>query len=155
LGLARKGDEMETVWKTPDARTPTARDRIELGGWIEAYGRAWQTGDNELMTSLFTEEAKYRSAPFREPFRGHDEIRAYARRNAGTQRDKHVRMGRPFIDGSRVAVEWWTTMIEDGEAVTLPGCLLLHFEADGRCSELREYWHVEAGTYEPSASWGT
>jgi hypothetical protein len=47
--------------------------------------------------------------PFRAPFRGHDEIRAYARRNAATQRDKHVRMGRPFIDGSRVAVEWWTT----------------------------------------------
>ena len=59
----------------------------------------------------FTEHANYRSAPFREPFRGHDEIRAYARRTAATERDKHVRMGRPFVDGSRVAVEWWTTMI--------------------------------------------
>jgi hypothetical protein len=57
--------------------------------------RAWETGDDDLMASLFTEDANYRSAPFREPFRGHDEIRAYARRNAGTQRDKHVRMGRP------------------------------------------------------------
>jgi hypothetical protein len=146
---------METVDKTPDAMTPIAPDRLELGGWIEAYGRAWQTGDDELMASLFTEDANYRSAPFREPFRERDEIRAYARRNAGTQRDKHVRMGRPLIDGSRVAVEWWTTMVESGEAVTLPGCLLLRFEADGRCSELREYWHVEPGTHEPFASWGT
>jgi ketosteroid isomerase-like protein len=146
---------METLTKTPDALTTTCDGRIELGAWIEAYGRAWQTGDDELVATLFTEDANYRSAPFREPFRGHDEIRAYARRNAGTQRDKHVRMGRPFIDGSRVAVEWWTTMIEDGEAVTLPGCLLLRFEADGRCSELREYWHLEPGTHEPFAGWGT
>jgi hypothetical protein len=146
---------METVGKMSDTMTPTAPDGMELGGWIEAYGRAWQTGDDELMASLFTEDANYRSAPFREPFRSRDEIRAYARRNADTQRDKHVRMGRPFIDGSRVAVEWWTTMVESGEAVTLPGCLLLRFEADGRCSELREYWHLEPGTHEPFAGWGT
>jgi hypothetical protein len=60
----------------------------------------------------------------------------------------------PFVDGGRVAVEWWTTMVDEGEAVTLPGCLLLHFEADGRCSDLREYWHLEPGTYEPFAGWG-
>lgn len=114
-----------------------------------------EAGDDELMALLFTEHANYRSAPFREPFRGHDEIRAYARRTAATQRDKHVRMGRPFVDGSRVAVEWWTTMIDDAEAVTLPGCLLLRFAADGRCSELREYWHFEPGRREPFAGCGT
>lgn len=135
--------------------TATAQGRRELGAWIEAYGRAWETGDDDLMVSLFTEGASYRCAPFREPLRGHDEIRAYARRNAGAQRDTHVRMGRPFIDGSRVAVEWWTTMIENSQAVTLPGCLLLRFEGDGHCSELREYWHLEAGTHEPFAGWGT
>ena len=132
----------------------TYHRRMELGAWIEAYGRAWETGDENLMVSLFTEDANYRSSPFREPFRGHDEIRAYSHRNAGTQRDKRVRMGRPFVDGNRVAVEWWTTMVDGGEAVTLPGCLLLRFEADGRCSDLREYWHVEPGTREPFADWG-
>lgn len=135
--------------------TPTALERIDLGAWIEAYGWAWETGDGELMASLFDEHANYRSSPFREPFRGHDEIRAYARRNAATQRDRHVRMGRPFVDGSRVAVEWWTTMIDGAEAVTLPGCLLLRFAAEGRCSELREYWHVEPGKREPFPGWGT
>jgi hypothetical protein len=52
----------------------------------------------------------------------------YSRRNAGTQRAKRVRMGRPFVDGNRVAVEWWTMMVDEGESVTLPGCLL-RFEA--------------------------
>ncbi len=37
-------------------------------------------------------------------------------------------MGQPIITVDRVAVEWWTTMIDpdDGE-ITLPGCLLLRF----------------------------
>ena len=45
-------------------------------------------------------------------------------------------------------------MVDEGEAVTLPGCLLLRIEADGRCSDLREYWHLEPGTHEPFAGWG-
>jgi SnoaL-like domain len=65
-----------------------------------------------------------------------------------------VRMGRPFVDGNRVAVEWWTTMIEEGEEVTLPGCLLLRFGSDGRCVELREHWNVESGRRELFANWG-
>jgi hypothetical protein len=51
---------------------------------------------------------------------------------AGNQRETRVRMRRPFVDGGRIAVEWWATMLDKGEEVTLPGCLLLRFQADGR-----------------------
>jgi hypothetical protein len=64
-------------------------------------------------------------------------------------------MGRAFIDGDRVAVEWWATMIADGDEVTLPGCLLLRFNQDGLCSDLREYWNVDSGRREPFAGWGS
>jgi len=127
---------------------------MELAEWVERYGHAWETADEELVLSLFTESAHYRSSPFREPCVGHDGIRAYWRRGAGGQANTRVRMGRPFVDGSRVAVEWWTTMSDDGEDVTLPGCLLLRFEADGRCSDLREYWNLERGHHEPFEGWG-
>jgi ketosteroid isomerase-like protein len=128
---------------------------VQLSDWIEAYGRAWETADEDLITSLFTEDAEYRSSPFREPFRGSDEIRAYWRQGAGRQRRTRVRMGRPYADGSRVAVEWWTTMIDEGETVTLPGCLLLQFAPDGRCTRLHEYWNLQPGTAEPFDGWGT
>jgi hypothetical protein len=128
---------------------------VNVVEWIERYGRAWETADADLIVSLFTEDARYRSSPFRAPYRGHGEIRAYWRRGAGTQRNTRVRMGTPFVDGRRVAVEWWTTMVDEGEEVTLPGCLLLRLDADGRCSELREYWHVQPGIHEPFAGWGT
>ena len=128
---------------------------MDLDHWIDGYARAWETADEELIASLFSEEASYRSSPFREPFQGHEEIRAYWRRGAGNQRETRVRMGQPFVDGRRVAVEWWTTMIDDGEEVTLPGCLLLSFDGDGRCRDLREYWHLERGRRGPFAGWGT
>jgi hypothetical protein len=51
-------------------------------------------------------------------------------------------------------VEWWATMRDEGEEITLPGCLLLRFASDGRCAALREYWHVEPGRHEPHEGWG-
>jgi hypothetical protein len=51
----------------------------------------------------------------REPYLGSDAIRQYWQRGAGTQREVAVRMGRPIITGDRVAVEWWTTMIDPDE----------------------------------------
>lgn len=73
----------------------------------------------------------------------------------GQQRDAIVKMGRPFVDGNRVAVEWWTTMVSEGEEVSLPGCLLLRFESDGRCSDLRENWKFAPGRLDPFEDWGT
>jgi len=60
-----------------------------------------------------------------------------------------VRFGTPIAVGNKVAVEWWTTMRADGTEVTCPGCLVLRFAPDGRCEELREYWHAEDGHREP------
>jgi hypothetical protein len=45
-------------------------------------------------------------------------------------------------------------MSDGGDWITLPGSLLLRFVADGRCEELREYWHVEDGRHDPPPGWG-
>jgi hypothetical protein len=36
---------------------------MNLTDWIERYGRAWESADEELIVSLFTEDAQYRSSP--------------------------------------------------------------------------------------------
>ena len=129
---------------------------MELADWIEGYRRAWEENDRDLLVTLFTESASYRSSPFREPYVGHDGIRAYWQRAAGTQHAVEVRMGKPLVHGNAVAVEWWTTMVDADEGeVTLPGCLLLQFEPDGRCFDLREYWNVQAGRAQPHPGWGS
>ena len=128
---------------------------LEVGAWIEAYRRAWETGDDELMASLFTEDANYRSAPFSERFAARTRSRSYARRNAGTQRGQARPDGPPLRRRQPRRGRVVDDHDPEGEAVTLPGCLRLRFAADGRCSELREYWHVQPGTHEPFADWGT
>lgn len=126
-----------------------------LEDWIEAYRRAWEERDAEAAAALFTSDATYRSNIFEEPHQGRDGVRAYWESVTRTQTDVGVRMGRPFVDGDRVAVEFWTNMKVEGDDVTLPGCLLLDFDAEGRCRRLREYWHFEPGAAEPPAEWGT
>ena len=123
--------------------------------WAEEYARAWREKDADAVVALFTEDAEYRSSPFREPSVGSDGIRDYWTRATSVQEDADVRMGTPIGEGDRVAVEWWTTMRDEGEEITLPGCLLLRFAPDGRCEALREYWNVEPGIHEPHPGWGT
>jgi hypothetical protein len=123
--------------------------------WIGRYVRAWETADADLIVELFTPDASYRSSVFREPYVGSDAIRAYWHRAAGTQREVVVRTGRPIVTDERVAVEWWTTMVDPDEGeITLPGCLLLRFGPDGRCAELWEYWQIQPGRSEPPIGWG-
>jgi uncharacterized protein (TIGR02246 family) len=122
--------------------------------WIEAYGRAWEEREPDAAAALFTEDAVYRAHPFREPHLGREGIRAYWAQATATQAGVRVRFGEPIVSGERVAVEWWTTMRAEGEEVTIPGCLLLRFALDGRCEELREYWHLEPSRHEPPAGWG-
>ncbi len=122
--------------------------------WVEAYGRAWREKDGDAVVALFTEDAEYRSSPFREPSLGSEGIRAYWARATSTQENADVRMGTPIAAGDKVAVEWWAIMRDEGEEITLPGCLLLRFAPDGRCAALREYWNVEPGRHEPHSGWG-
>ena len=128
---------------------------MELADWVESYARAWEQNDADLLVTLFTEDCSYRSSPFRVPYLGHEGIRAYWARAAGTQSGVKVRMGEPKVDGNVVAVEWWATLDdpEDGP-ITLPGCLLLQFAPDGLCFDLREYWNVQDGAVEPHEGWG-
>jgi hypothetical protein len=107
-----------------------------------------------MAAMLFTPDATYRSNIFEEPHQGREGIESYWESVTNAQDEVQVRMGKPFADGSRVAVEFWTTMRVEGEETTLPGCLLLDFDDDGLCRRLREYWHFASGRQEPPAGWG-
>jgi hypothetical protein len=127
---------------------------IDLETWIETYRRAWEEADDEAVMGLFAEDSTYRSNIFEEPHVGRDGVGTYWREVTSTQRNARVRMGRPIVDGRRVAVEWWTTMESSGEDITLPGCLLLQFDDEGLCLSLHEHWEFAEGTREPPPEWG-
>jgi ketosteroid isomerase-like protein len=129
-------------------------DREAIDRWLADYARAWEGRDPAAAVALFTEDATYRSSPFREPHAGHDGIERYWRDAVTTQDDISVRFGTPVVDGGRAAVEWWTTAVDESAASTIAGILLLRFAEDGRCSALREHWAIAEGMREPFDGWG-
>jgi hypothetical protein len=125
------------------------------GQWLDAYRRAWIERNAAAARALFTPDAVYREQPFQPPFAGADAIASYWSRVTAIQRDIQLRYGRPVVDGNRVAVEWWATLVNDDVSVTLAGGFLLLVAEDGRCRELREYWILKEGTHQPPEGWGT
>ena len=125
-----------------------------LDAWVEGYRLAWENRDAEAVSGLFTGDSTYRSNIFEDAYQGPAGVKAYWESVTSSQSDVRVQMGRPFVDGSRVTVEFWTNMKVDNEDVTLPGCLLLDFDDDWLCKALREYWHYAPGLMEPPADWG-
>jgi uncharacterized protein (TIGR02246 family) len=127
---------------------------LTLADWLAEYGRAWREADPDGAIALFAEDAVYRSHTSREPHRGRDGIRVYWTEATSDQADVDVQFGVPIVADGRAAVEWWATMRVAGEELTLPGCLVLRFDEDGLCEELREYWFVEPGRRPPPEGWG-
>lgn len=123
--------------------------------WTDAYRKAWETADSEAAAALFTDDATYRSDIYEDPHRRRSGVVEYWTGVTSAQSEITVRMGRPFVDGSRVAVEFWTNMVVEDSPVTLAGCLLLTFDDSGLCSDLREYWHFTDGDHRPPEDWGT
>ena len=128
---------------------------MNVGDWLARYGAAWRERDPGAVVKLFTEDAVYRSHPFREPHVGPAGICAYWDRAVGGQRDLDLRFGRPIEAGDRAAVEWWATYRDEGEEETLVGILYLRFAEDGRCCELREAWVTQSGRRPPHEGWGS
>lgn len=125
-----------------------------LDEWVEGYRIAWEQRDAQAASALFTPDATYRDNIFEAPHRGATGVHQYWAEVTASQSEVHVRMGTPFVDGRRVAVEFWTNMKVGGDDVTLPGCLLLDFDENWLCWRLREYWHFAPGSAEPPIEWG-
>jgi len=126
--------------------------------WLDAYARAWEERDADAAAALFADGSLYRDQPFsNDPYVGPEGAAAYWRMVTETQSDVTVRMGRPVesADGRRAAAEFWVTMRNGGAEVTLTGIMLLRFDGDGLCEELREAWHFAEGLLEPHSTWGT
>jgi ketosteroid isomerase-like protein len=49
-------------------------DEATVERWVDGYVRAWSSNDPADIGALFTEEAEYRTAPWREPWSGREAI---------------------------------------------------------------------------------
>ena len=122
--------------------------------WIAGYSKAWHEADADAAVALFTEDGVYCSYLLEEPAVGHAGVHGYWSTVCSTQSEVDAQFGEPITSGNKTVVEFWTRMKNAGEPVTVLGAMLLRFAGDGRCEELREYWHFVPGDHAPPALWG-
>jgi ketosteroid isomerase-like protein len=118
-------------------------DRATFESWLDAYKRAWETRDPEAAANLFTEGATYQETPFEDPVRGREGIRDYwsdvTRYQEGIEFSYEV-LATTETDGIAHWRSGFTRLISN-TAIELDGIFLVKLDADGRCTEFREWWH--------------
>jgi ketosteroid isomerase-like protein len=116
----------------------------ELDRWLDVYGRAWERQDVDAFVACFVEDAVYHWGPWDAPLRGHAEIRARTEQAIGEQDD--IRFGHEPLsitpDGRGIA-RWWVSTRDPGtgDIEENEGIFLVTLDADGRCTEFREWWN--------------
>lgn len=118
--------------------------------WAQVWERAWRELDPDSIEALYADGCLFRTHPFRDA----EDPGAYVRRVLAEESDVDVRFGRPIADGDRAAVEWWATLREAGEEITLAGISWLRFDGDGLVIEQRDYWAQHDGRLPPPERWG-
>jgi ketosteroid isomerase-like protein len=116
----------------------------QLETWLQAYGSAWEAKDGDAVRAIFAADARYYETPYAEPFRGRGEIRDYWSRVTGDQRD--IKFEATVVSiAANTGVARWSAKFESVSGkvpVELNGVFVLQFDAQGRCAELREWWHA-------------
>jgi ketosteroid isomerase-like protein len=115
-----------------------------LEKWLAGYERAWESRDAARAAELFTPTASYHEMPFDAPKTGQAGIREYWSSVTADQRDVDFKSQVISVTG-RTGVAHWSatfTAASTGARVELDGVFVLTFDANGRCSELREWWHL-------------
>lgn len=118
-------------------------DRTQADDWVRRYVRAWESNDRDDIGGLFTDEARYYTAPHREPWSGRDAI-------------VEGWLGRKDRQG-----EWsfsWEVVGVDGDLAFVKGLTkystlpdysnlwVIRLEPDGRASEFTEWWMEVEGS---------
>jgi|SRR5215203_3058419 len=118
-------------------------ERATFTNWLDAYKRAWEARDPEAAADVFTADATYQETPFEEPVRGRRGIRDYwfdaTRYQEGIEFSYEV-----LATTETGGIAHWRsefTRLTSDSAVELDGIFLVELDADGKCTEFREWWH--------------
>ena len=104
--------------------------------WIDGYVKAWQTNDPGDIGVLFAPDAVYYTAPFREPWRGTEQIVAEWIARKDEPGDAAFTWHQLGEDGDRAFVDGTTTY----STTTFSNLWVIDFAPDGRASRFTEWW---------------
>ena len=116
--------------------------RADAEAWVERYVAAWASNEPDDIRSLFTDDATYLTAPYREPWRGSRAI------VEGWLDRKDEPGGWDFrsevlgVDGDLAFVRGWT-IYHAREHSSYSNLWVIRLAGDGRASEFIEWWMTE------------
>jgi ketosteroid isomerase-like protein len=115
-----------------------------LERWLAGYERAWESRDAARAAELFTPNASYHEMPFEAAKAGQAGIREYWSSVTADQRDIDFKSQVIAVNGQTGVAHWSATftVASTGARMELDGMFVLTFDTNGRCSELREWWHL-------------
>ena len=113
-------------------------NRSTVEAWVEGYIEAWRTNDPGDIGALFTDAARYFTAPDREPWTGRDAIVEgwIDRKDEQGQWDFRYELVAECDD--LAFVRGWTDYVEPSKRYS--NLWVIRLEEDGRCSEFTEWW---------------
>jgi hypothetical protein len=118
-------------------------DIDQLDRWMDTYGKAWVENDEDLVRSLFAEEAVYYVSPFKSPWVGREKILAHWLADPDAQ--ENVVFGHdPLTATGDIGIARWnvayTRTAGTRSRVEMDGILVLRFDGEGKCIEHREWY---------------
>ena len=127
-------------WASAEPLTAAAVEK-----WLAGYERAWESRDAARAAELFTPNASYHEMPFDAPKAGQAGIREYWSSVTADQRDIDFKSQVVAVNGQTAVAHWSATFTATsiGARVELDGVFVLTFDSSGRCTELREWWHLK------------
>ncbi|MDQ1486813.1 MAG: hypothetical protein QOJ62_2506 [Actinomycetota bacterium] len=111
-------------------------DLSSVTAWIDGYVRAWDSNDPDEIGVLFSDDAEYSTAPYREPIRGRERI-VKDWLNRKDEPGETTFEWHPVTITDEVAVVEGTTRYPDQ---TYSNLWVIHLEADGTCRRFVEWW---------------
>ncbi|MGH2403630.1 MAG: nuclear transport factor 2 family protein [bacterium] len=110
--------------------------------WVNRYVRAWKTNDPDDIKQLFSENARYFTAPFRRPWKGRKQIVEGWLGRKDQQGQWKFRYNVLAVTARKSFVRGWTTYVNQRAAYS--NLWIIRLDAHGRCSEFVEWWMIHS-----------
>jgi hypothetical protein len=109
----------------------------DITSWMNGYLKAWQSSKPDDIRAIFTEDAEYRTQPYGEPWRGHDEI-VDGWVEAGDAPESYRFEWHLLAEGDGLSfVQGETSYVGSSDYSNL---WVIRLAPDGRASEFTEWW---------------
>lgn len=115
-----------------------------LSRWLDAYGEAWRLRDADKAADLFSEDSSYHVTPFETPHFGPNGVHKYWADVTANQGNIQFEYQPLSIIGNRGIAHWSAQfdIAPEGPQIELDGIFVLDFDENGKCRQLREWWHL-------------